>query len=120
MLVNIGLPSGNLWESKNTLTDLPGTVIPEKKDFEELIESCSWLWAEERAGGLCTGPNGNSLFFPANTVRGTCRYRALGPNGTELWLMIFGSNKQKPEMMSIDNTNQFWDDSALREYALPF
>ena len=44
-----------------------GYVMPEKKDFEELIQDCEWESHEINGtkGALITGPNGNRIFLPA-------------------------------------------------------
>lgn len=41
--------------------------IPTKKEMEELEEDCTWIWTTQNGvkGMKVTGPNGNSIFFPA-------------------------------------------------------
>lgn len=41
--------------------------MPTVKELEELNTSCSWTWTTQNDvnGYLVTGPNGNSIFFPA-------------------------------------------------------
>lgn len=41
-------------------------VIPSVADIEELLTCCTWVEMTKNGvdGMLCTGPNGNSLFFP--------------------------------------------------------
>ena len=70
--IDLGLPSGNLWSSEN----VPGYYtyeeslkfkgVPRFIDFAELIEYCTWVWDKEKNGQIAIGPNGNSIFFPAN------------------------------------------------------
>lgn len=41
--------------------------MPEAAEFTELIDNCQWTWCKESGiyGYTATGPNGNSIFFPA-------------------------------------------------------
>lgn len=40
--------------------------IPTKKQFEELINNCTWKWKSSKDKGVViTGKNGNSIFLPA-------------------------------------------------------
>lgn len=44
--------------------------MPTKKEMEELVENCTWKWTDNYSGTnikgkIATGPNGNSIFFPA-------------------------------------------------------
>lgn len=41
--------------------------MPVTKDFLELIDNCSWIWASQGGhnGYKVTGPNGHSIFVPA-------------------------------------------------------
>ena len=51
--------------------------MPTKVEFEELINNCTWTWTSEGGnnGYRVTGPNGNSIFFPAAGRRdGTSLY----------------------------------------------
>ena len=45
--------------------------IPSVDEFNELRESCSWMWTTQNGnnGYLITGPNGNSIFLPARGFR---------------------------------------------------
>ena len=43
--------------------------MPDSSEFEELSNKCDWSWQssyEGRSGYLVTGPNGNTIFFPAS------------------------------------------------------
>ena len=48
-------------------TNYPSGRMPSKKQFRELIKSCTWQWTQKNGvnGYQVTGPNGNSLFLPA-------------------------------------------------------
>lgn len=82
--VDLGLPSGLLWaktnvgaasssDGKRTLDaeDDAATVnwgapcrMPDSSEFQELYNKCDWSW--QGSGYLVTGPNGQSIFFPAS------------------------------------------------------
>ena len=71
----------NLSDDKNTLgaEDDAATVnwgqpcrMPSSSEFEELCSKCDWSWKSSfnnTSGYLVTGPNGNSIFFPASGNR---------------------------------------------------
>lgn len=40
--------------------------IPSRAEWEELHNRCTWTWNKEMEGYDITGPNGNSIFLPAN------------------------------------------------------
>lgn len=71
--IDLGLPSGTLWKIHNEEGGFYGfdeamakfyrNNLPSKKQFEELKNSCKWEWTGE--GYKVTGPNGNSIFMPA-------------------------------------------------------
>lgn len=42
--------------------------MPTLSDFEELVNHCTWQWVESPAGAIVTGPNGQSIFLPADTA----------------------------------------------------
>jgi uncharacterized protein (TIGR02145 family) len=41
--------------------------LPTKEQLEELMNQCTWTWGAQNGinGYTVTGPNGNSIFFPA-------------------------------------------------------
>lgn len=41
--------------------------MPDSSEFEELYSKCDWTWTEN--GYTVTGPNGQSIFFPASGYR---------------------------------------------------
>lgn len=49
-----------------------GWRMPTKDEVVELVEECSWEYVatEGRNGYRVTGPNGNSIFLPADTTNG--------------------------------------------------
>ena len=57
-------------------------VIPMEDQIRELIENCSYKWTTIKGvkGGLFTGPNGKSIFFPAagwNSIWDSETYRGV-------------------------------------------
>lgn len=75
--VDMGLPSGTLWRSKNEEGGLYncsnaiakfGSNLPTREQYEELVALCRWTWLGLDSGYRVTGPNGNNITFPA---RGT-------------------------------------------------
>ena len=69
--IDLGLPSCTKWADRN----LPGYYTfdvacekgaPTAVQIAELYEQCEWEWDDEKKGYTVTGPNGNSIFLPAN------------------------------------------------------
>ena len=51
-----------------------GCRMPSREEFQELRSKCDWYWKSDYkgtgvSGYLVTGPNGNSIFFPASGCR---------------------------------------------------
>ena len=75
--VDLGLPSGTLWKSKNekgvyktydeAMEQFKGK-LPTREHWEELKGMCDWELEDK--GYKVTGPNGNSIFLPAAGHRG--------------------------------------------------
>ena len=74
--VDLGLPSGTLWKSKNEVKDNKdmyythdeavmafGDKLPTREQFEELKGFCTWEWNGK--GYIVKGDNGNSITLPA-------------------------------------------------------
>ena len=70
--VDLGLPSGTLWKTKNEkgfyytweeAVDHFGDKLPSKQHFLELKAFCDWTWNGN--GYLIIGSNGNSIELPA-------------------------------------------------------
>ena len=101
--VNLGLPSGTLWKDENERSYYSydqavsrfGKELPNKQQFEELINTCQWSWTGN--GYKVTGPNGESIFLPAegcrdypdeepNSVGSRCLYWSSSPyDDTDAW-----------------------------------
>ena len=75
--VDLGLPSGRQWASENApghydfdeACEVFGDFLPKGAAMVELFEECQVEWNKEKKGLDITGPNGNSLFFPAAGYR---------------------------------------------------
>ena len=78
--VDLGLPSGTLWKETNESRDYEGDLytwdeavshfgdeLPTKEQLEELKNECTWTWTGN--GYKVTGPNGESITFPAAGYR---------------------------------------------------
>lgn len=74
--VDLGLPSGTLWKSKNEKGGFKtydeaiaqfGDNLPTREQCEELIGMCDWIWTNR--GYKVIGPNGKNIFIPAAGCR---------------------------------------------------
>lgn len=72
---DLGLPSGTMWKNYNAAgfytydeaVSQFGSRLPSKEQWEELRTECQWLWTG--SGYKVTGPNGNSIYLPADGFR---------------------------------------------------
>ena len=75
--VDLGLPSGRLWATENApgfytydeAVDAFGELLPKGSAMVELIEESTCTWNDEKKGLDITGPNGNTIFLPADGYR---------------------------------------------------
>ena len=75
--VDLGLPSGLLWATENApgfytyneAVDTFGELLPKGSAMVELIEESTCTWNDEKKGLDITGPNGNTIFLPADWYR---------------------------------------------------
>ena len=112
--VDLGLPSGTLWKETNESRDYEGDLytwdeavshfgdeLPTKEQLEELKNECTWTWTGN--GYKVTGPNGESITFPAagcrycdgdvNDVGTYGRYWSSTPYDWDFaWYLYFGSS----------------------------
>lgn len=87
----------------------PSWRMPTVEQVNELIENCSWTWTtiNDVYGRLFTGPNGNTLFWPAagflginmlRSANSNCLYWTRGLGGGEsyyaLGIHFFSEGKQ--------------------------
>ncbi len=72
--VDLGLPSGRLWATENApgfytfdeAVETFGELLPKGSAMVELIEESDVSWNREKNGVDITGPNGNTIFLPAD------------------------------------------------------
>lgn len=72
--IDLGLTSGRLWATENEpgyhqfdeAVKTFGDMLPSAEAWEELFNQCSHKWDDDRKGYILTGPNGNTLFLPAD------------------------------------------------------
>lgn len=75
--VDLGLPSGRLWATENApgfytfdeAVDTFGELLPKGSAMVELIEESEVSWNREKKGLDIIGPNGNTIFLPADGYR---------------------------------------------------
>ena len=89
--VDLGLPSGRAWAENaapgfytfDEAKEVFGDYLPRAAAFVELFEECKWEWDSERKGYKVAGPNGLSIFMPANgfVYPDESRVRAEGSEG---------------------------------------
>lgn len=72
--IDLGLPSGRLWATENApgfytydeAVDAFGELLPKGSAMVELIEESEVSWNRKKKGLDITGPNGNTIFLPAD------------------------------------------------------
>jgi len=72
--IDLGLTSGRLWAAENEpgyhqfdeAVKTFGDMLPSAEAWEELFDQCSHKWDNDRKGCILTGPNGNTIFLPAD------------------------------------------------------
>lgn len=124
IVVDLGLPSGTLWCAKNEGGDYArytyneavskfGNKLPTKEQLEELKNQCTWTWGAQNGinGYTLTGPNGNSIFFPAAGGRycdGGVYY--VGSDGRYWSSAPYGSEKAYSLYLGSDGLYMDYDD----------
>ena len=109
--VDLGLPSGTLWKSKNEkgmyytydeAVSQFGDKLPTREQFAELQAFCTWTWNGK--GYVVKGDNGNSIILPAagrRNCNGDVRYvgtyggywSSTPYNSDYAWFLDFDSSK---------------------------
>lgn len=94
--VDLGLPSGTLWATRNvgaknasdygdyiTFDEACKYELPKKWQFNELIEECTWKWdkLDGTFGCYVIGPSGLYIFLPAAGFRSDTSFGSVGSNG---------------------------------------
>ena len=123
--VDLGLPSGTLWKSKNEkgmyytydeAVSQFGDKLPTREQFAELRAFCTWTWNGK--GYVVKGDNGNSIVLQAAGYRdcdgavdyvGTngCYWSSTPYDSDEAWGLGFGSSG-----VSMDDDNRCYGQSV--------
>lgn len=100
--VDLGLPSGRLWATKNApdyykhkeALETFGEYLPKGTAIAELIEECQVEWNPTKKGLDITGPNGNSIFLPADGFKPSDTVRYKGLEGDYWTRMVYVPNSK--------------------------
>ena len=90
--VDLGLPSGRFWATENApgfytydeAVDTFGELLPKGSAMVELIEESEVSWNRKKKGLDITGPNGNTIFLPADGYRWETKVKNVKLEG-EYW-----------------------------------
>ena len=134
--VDLGLPSGTLWATKNFTMGKQKHFtyyeamflekiykyleVPSKEDFKELIKYCTWKWTRlfgKTTGCKVTGPNGNSIFLPAS---GFYRSTILNSSGADgyYWSTDFTDNHNANYLHFTSNFECMYYDSRYYMHSI--
>lgn len=114
---NIGSDiSGTRYDAASTLWG-GSWRMPTWNEWQELIDECSWVWTTYKAvnGYIVTGPNGNSIFLPANGYAMGNGIEFKGERGCYNSSIANGTNRSCN--ISFSESGQFQDDYK-RQYGL--
>lgn len=114
---NIGSDiSGTRYDAANALWG-GSWRMPTWNEWQELIDECSWVWTTYKAvsGYIVTGPNGNSIFLPANGYAMGYGIEFKGERGCYNSSIAKGTNRSYN--ISFGESGQFQDDYK-RQYGL--
>ena len=92
------------------------------EQIKELLDECMWKWTKQNGvkGMKVTGPNGNSIFFPASGYRilsGGSLFN-VGSNGFYWSASAYGSGTYGARYLSFGSGNWCWLNS-FRAYGFP-
>lgn len=96
--------------------------MPTFDQIKELLDECKWTWTKQNGvnGVKVTGPNGNSIFFPASGCRigSDGSLNDVGNYGYYWSASAYGSNTNDARNLSF--TSSYWDwNGSYRSYGLP-
>lgn len=123
--IDLGLNSGTFWADTNedslyTFDDAVskfGDNLPTKEQFEELKNSCTWTWQDN--GYKVVGPNGNSIFLPAE---GFCSYngKVFGVGSGGYYWFSTHSNSSDVEYLFFDlhKVNTYGDSPRCFDHSI--
>ena len=92
--------------------------LPSWKEWQELIDECTWEWTTYKGvnGYIVTGPNGNSIFLPANGYIMGNEFQFKGERGV-YHSGTAGENHSRSYNLSF-GTKGIYEDDYRREYGL--
>ena len=92
--------------------------MPSWKEWQELIDECTWEWTTYKGvnGYIVTGPNGNSIFLPANGYIMGNEFQFKGEWGV-YHSGTAGENHSRSYNLSF-GTKGIYEDDYKREYGL--
>ena len=69
----VSLGTQSSFSNHDSLSFVSGSRLPSVAEAQELVDSCHWSWMSRKhvVGVAVTGPNGNSIFIPANMTTGS-------------------------------------------------
>ena len=102
--VDLGLPSGTLWKAQNEpcgtiehdkAMSMYGNNLPTKEQFEELINSCVWIWTGK--GYNVMGPNNKTIFlsFGGGGKLKECYLSSTSCNETQVYAVFKVKNEKQ-------------------------
>ncbi|MBQ7449632.1 MAG: FHA domain-containing protein [Paludibacteraceae bacterium] len=125
LYVDLGLSSGTLWKRNNEsgyyeyqeAVNIFGNSLPRKSQMEELVENCKWVWTGD--GYSVYGPNGCSIFLPADGYQG-CDDRELYDSGYcgFLWSVMAENSRSAWILDFFDPNVEFATIAVRRHYSV--
>ena len=81
--------------------------MPTDAEWTELFEDCTWEWTQMDGidGRKVTGPNGNSIFFPAAGLRSGSDLNYAGTNGQSWSSTLYYNESFRAWSMGFDSGN---------------
>ena len=93
--------------------------MPTEKEYSELISECTWAWITQNgtAGYKVTGPNGNSIFFPAAGFWGVSNATSAGTYGYYYSSSLNEEYSDRAESLCL-SSEEFYVSDIPRNFAL--
>ena len=99
----------------------PAWRMPSYDQIDELITTCTWTWTTRNGvnGELVTGPNGNTVFFPASGLRNASSSSVMysGVKG-RFWSRTVNSDAPNIAYIIDFNADDMWTNGEVRDYGL--
>ena len=90
--------------------------MPTKEQQDELVKKCTWQWTTRNGvnGSLVTGPNGNTLFLPANGYRYKNSLYSAGSRGYYWSRTLDSNNPSFAFFMTFNSESGSWLNNNYR------